>query len=93
MTKYPMWLIVGAVVLGVIAALLFVVPQAPVSERQGTAASVLDTQRSTGACADLPDSRREQAGETATSRTAASSRGSGPDDPASGTTKTPPSAQ
>ena len=41
MTKYPMWLLIGAVVLGLIAAVFVVVPFAPVSEGQGTAPSAL----------------------------------------------------
>ena len=41
MTKYPMWLLIGAVVVGLIAAVFVVVPFAPVSEGQGTAPSAL----------------------------------------------------
>ena len=60
MIKSPMWLLIGACLIGVFAALVIVIPQARVPERQGTAPSILDTQLSPSACAELPEPQKKQ---------------------------------
>jgi hypothetical protein len=66
-----MWLLIGAAVAGVIIALVLVIPQAPVSERQGTAPSALDTQLQPSPCAGLPEPQKKRCFAEAHARSAA----------------------
>lgn len=72
-----MWLLIGAISVGGIVALIFVIPQAPVSELQGTAPSVLDTQLQPSAHAGLPEPLKE---ECFAKREAGAPTGAGPGD-------------
>jgi hypothetical protein len=59
MTRYPVWFLVGAAIVGVLVAVLLVIPSAEVKQDRGTAPSTLDTQRTGSPCARLPEADRE----------------------------------
>ena len=74
--------------IGVLVAVAFVIPQAPVSVRQGTAPPTLDRQSQSGGCTGMPEPQKQRCIEEAQARTG--SGGQKPDQaiPSSSTSRT-----